>query len=546
MEATKSDGSTLDSTKSICDQYVFNTVITRAKSLVVCVGNPFLLFSIEKSTPGYNIHCWKEYVKRCLETSSLQLMPRCYEVGESIVQTQIDHLYSEVLGDLQNLLASPCGKVHNASDSILEAYRSAFQSSRACQHARVILGSIEHGDRGYRVLKDDEIYESPDNAPEDTSMDDTLIECQLESMTFRKSIATPLDPRDLPITVQGINNRRCALEGARVKVCVYKDSDRCGRVCEVVEQGPQRQFVCRVDNYNAIFLSPIDRKSPRLVNLPGLSREILKRATEEYMIQEELRYKQRAVTIFDPKSFHIPNNDDKKIDIPQIKDVIPLSIAQKLLFVVRFLRWTPKYRYPLGVVIAAIPKGLTLYHGERLLLAHHHINTTPVDDPDNGEDLAVLSTKSSLPCYDNAFTTDPTGAQAFDDALTLEPVASDDGNCYQLGVHITNVGGTVMKGSGADVGAQERGTAVYGSKLSPIYYPLFPIKVRDSLSLCCSKETFTISYSCQVCINGKNTSIVPNTISIHEGRVQSRASLTYDEAQHLLLNKTKDKSLNKR
>ena len=293
----------------------------------------------------------------------MQLTSQCYEAGESVVQAQIGQLYNEVFGDLRDSLASPCSKVHDASDSILEAYRSAFQSSRACQHARVILGSIENDDCGYRVLKDDEIYESSDKAPKDAPMDNTPIECYLESMTFRKSIATPLDPRKQPITVQGINNRHCALERARVKVQVYKDSDRCGRVCEVVEQGPQRQFVCHVDNYNAIFLSPVDRKSPRLVNLPGLCRAILKRASEEYIIQEELRYKQCAVTVIDPKSLHISSKGDKKIDIPQIKDVIPLSIAQKLLFVVWYLRWTPKYHYPLGVVVAAIPKGLTLYHG---------------------------------------------------------------------------------------------------------------------------------------------------------------------------------------
>ena len=539
MEVTKSDGSTFDPTKSLCDQYAFNTIITRAKSLVVCVGNPFLLFSIEKSTPGYSIYCWREYIKRCLETSTLQLTPQCYEAGEAVVQTQIGHLYSEVFGDLKDLLASPSSRVHDTSDSILEAYRNVFQSSRAFQHARIILGSIEHGDQGYRVIRDDDTYEHPDKAPEDAPMDDTPIECYLESITFRKSIATPLDPKEPPITVQGINNRRCALEGARVKVHMYKDSDRFGRVCEVVEQGPQQQFVCRVDKYNAIFLSPIDRKSPRLVNLPGLSRQLLKRASEEYIIQEELRYKQRAVTVFDPKSFHIPSKGGGggKIDIPQIKDVIPLSIAQKLLFVVLYLRWTQKYRYPLGVVIAAIPKGLTLYHGERLLLAHHHINTAPVDDLDGGVLLTLPATRSSLPYYDHAFTIDPSGAKAFDDALTLEPVASDDGKCYQLGIHITNVGGAVRKGSKADDSAQERGTAVYGSKLSPIYYPLLSEKVRDDLSLSCGKTTSAIMYTCQLCIDDKNVRVVPNTIRIHESCVQSRACLTYDEAQHLLTNR---------
>ena len=62
-----------------------------------------------------------------------------------------------------------------------------------------------------------------------------------------------------------------------MKVALYEDADRCGQVIEVTEQGPQQQFVCSVDGHNSIFFCPIDRKSPKLVNLPGLSREMLKK-----------------------------------------------------------------------------------------------------------------------------------------------------------------------------------------------------------------------------------------------------------------------------
>jgi len=368
-------------------------------------------------------------------------------------------------------------------------------------------------------------------------------------------MAIPLDPKEPPITIQGVDNRRCALEGARVKVRVYNDSERFGCVCEIVQQGPQQQFVCRVDNHNAIFLYPIDHKNPKLINLPGLSREMLERASNELIIKKELNYKQRAVTIFDPTSFHLPGKSEQ-IDIPQIKDVVPLSIARKLLFVVWYLRWMPKYRYPLGVVIATIPKGLTLYHGERLLLAHHHINTAPVDEVQcNEKIITVPTTMSSLSHHDYAFTIDPAEAMVLDDALTLEPVASGDGKCYQLGVHITNVGGTVRKGSGVDVGAQKRSTAVYMSMLSPMksfceefgpsVYPILPEKVRSSLSLDCDREASAISYTCQVRIDGKDIEIRTGTIKICESRVQSRARLTYEEVQHSLAG-VKDMSLDKK
>jgi len=218
--------------------------------------------------------------------------------------------------------------------------------------------------------------------------------------------------------------------------------------------------------------------------------------------------------------------------IPQIKDVIPLTIAQKLLFVMWYLGWVPKYGYPLGVVIAAIPKGLTLYHGERLLLAHHHINTAPVDDLNKDDFLALPATKSSLPHNDHAFTIDPQEATAFDDALTLEPVASDDG--IMLPVWSTHHqcwrSCEKEKGNEVDVNAQTRATAVYGC---PKYFPLLPEKVSESLSLSCRIKKSKISHTCEVRVDGDGR-IVANTIKIHESLVQSRAQLTYEEVQHSL------------
>ena len=539
LEKTELDGSTSNPTKSICDQYVFNTVITRAKSLVVCVGNPFLLFSIETSTKEYEIPCWREYIKRCLETSSLRLLPHCYKADETVVKHHVDQLYSEVFEDIRGVMAPPCCEAHKVRDSILKAYKRAFQN---CNNEEILksLDYVLPNDTAAAAEAPGDVPEAPEDvptAPGDTPMEGPPIECYLECRTYKKCTAVPLDPKEPPITIQGIDNRRLALDGARVKVRVYKDnSNRFGRVCRREEQGPQRQFLCYVDNYNATFLCPIDHKNPKLANLPRLSSKILK--ASEFLIQEELKHKHLAVTVFDPKSFEIPIKDD---GIPKIKDVIPLSIAERLLFVVWYLKWRPKYRYPLGVVVAAIPKGLTLYHGERLLLAHHHINTTPLDD----DEIATIDTAGSfLPYYDHAFTIDPPEAMVLDDALTLEPVASDDGKCYQLGVHITNVGGAVKIGNKVDNGARERGTAVYGSKEFHTI-PILPEKVRNTLSLECDKKTTAISYTCEVCIDGEDIKMVPTTIRICESHVRSTARMTYEEVQQSLF-KVKGESLHKK
>ena len=465
-----------------------------------------------------------------METKAFHLAPQCHKMDESILQENIKKLQNEVFENLQRSLDSPSSKVHEVSDSILNAYKLAFQSHIACKDVKVKLGSV-NGDRCY-VLQESDSHTANEPEP-DFLTNDASMKCYLESITFRKATATPLDPSQPPITINGVDNRRGALDGSLVKVVLYKDGDRCGKVCEVIEQGPQRQFVCSVDTYNSIFFCPVDRKSPKLVNLPGLSREVLdKKAFDKFIIKKELEYKQRAVAVFDPQSFTNPNKQHSAtMEIPQIKDVIPLNIAQKLLFIVWYLRWKPKYRYPLGVVIAAIPRGLTLYHAERMLLAHYNINIASVSSADG--DLNNTNPMSTLPRYDHALTIDPSDAKVLDDALTLELLPSRvGGQRYRLGVHITNVARILKGNTEIDRIARERGTAVYGSKFIPLFYPMLPKKVRKSLSLSYNKETLTISITCIVSIVGKGIKI--DDIKVRESCVSSRARLTYEDAQRLL------------
>ena len=66
-------GDTCNPTKSPCDRYVFNTILTRAKSLVVAVGNPLDLLSVENHMVkryGDQGKCWSLYLKSCLEKNT--------------------------------------------------------------------------------------------------------------------------------------------------------------------------------------------------------------------------------------------------------------------------------------------------------------------------------------------------------------------------------------------------------------------------------------------------------------------------------------------
>ena len=77
-EPVDCEGNTTNPTKSPCDPYVFNTVLTRSKSLVVVVGSPVALLRIEKHMVklyGRKAQCWSNYLNDCLENETFSIPP---------------------------------------------------------------------------------------------------------------------------------------------------------------------------------------------------------------------------------------------------------------------------------------------------------------------------------------------------------------------------------------------------------------------------------------------------------------------------------------
>jgi len=530
-EATGTSGAAVNPTKSICDQYVFNTIITRAQSLVVCVGNPFLLLSIESHSKNIKKCCWKEYLKRCLEISSFKVAPQCRRSMPDI-QPSISVLYREVFGDLQSFLSSSYTKVGDTiGDSILLAYKRTFQSLPQCEKLKVTLGKIANGDRGYVVQLDKDVP-SEDEA-EETITDPNSIECHLQCDSYRIAWAIPVNPAQDPIKIQGLDNRRQAFEGARVQVSLYKDIERSGHVTNIVEQSPKWQYICTVDHYNSIMFNPVDGKSPRFVNLPGLSRGLLLKAGNVKTIKKELEVRQHSVAVFDPNSFTNPNQrntEDGSIDIeiPQISDVIPLNVARRLLFVVWYLNWEKSQRYPLGVVVAAIPKGLTFFHAERFLCAQHNINigTTFAREVELPADSSVKGDYTNV--FNNAIIIEQP-----DVAFTIEKCKNEVAR-FTLGVHVVNVAKFLDMKSEIDVLACQRGATLCSFKIDGEQRTMLPPTALKKWSFCPGKLLSAISASCDVqLVNGKVTLSTEST-TIAESCVCPTEQLTFNETQKII------------
>ncbi|XP_019848953.1 PREDICTED: uncharacterized protein LOC109580354 isoform X2 [Amphimedon queenslandica] len=73
-EPLEVDGRCSDSTKTLVNPGIFNTVVSRSKQCVIAVGNPFRLLDAEERM-GVTSKCWKEYIKFCIDNNTMNYSP---------------------------------------------------------------------------------------------------------------------------------------------------------------------------------------------------------------------------------------------------------------------------------------------------------------------------------------------------------------------------------------------------------------------------------------------------------------------------------------
>lgn len=72
VESITSDGTPFDPLKSFCDPAVFNTAMTRARSLIVAVGEPERLRTAERALNS-SYGCWNKFINKCQENNTYRL-----------------------------------------------------------------------------------------------------------------------------------------------------------------------------------------------------------------------------------------------------------------------------------------------------------------------------------------------------------------------------------------------------------------------------------------------------------------------------------------
>lgn len=89
-----SSGLVTNPTKSLLTPEIFNTVLSRSRSLVVAVGNPFVLLETEEKM-GHPKKCWNEYLKLCLKDNTISFAENIKAV-KSVVDSLAQKLHIQL------------------------------------------------------------------------------------------------------------------------------------------------------------------------------------------------------------------------------------------------------------------------------------------------------------------------------------------------------------------------------------------------------------------------------------------------------------------
>ena len=533
------EGEPQNLTKSVSDRYVFNTTITRSQYLVVAVGNPFLLLHIEKCMKEkYGekaVDCWSRFMRQCLECNTFHFTSEAknefkkenskfVSLREALYKNLFPTKPAEVIPDIET--------GEKVSDSILNAYKRELEKIPECRKTKLTLSTVQESDLAW-IMSDISDIKFPTTQTDDEESElyvDTY-ECILECHSYRKAEAIPVDKQKKIVIIRGSRNRIPAFNGDTVLVGVFPNNpkDKCyGRVLKVRNRGHEPRFLCKVSRRNPVIFYPVDELNPLFCNLPRISRDLLYRR-DRSAVEVELESR-KDVVVFSSCSVGVNIREGK---IPPIEQIIPLSVAKDMLFIVAFLQWKKDYRTPLGIVVGAMPKGFTAFSAERLLKMKHGIEYDDncaneiSADAERGPDSGIL--------YDRVFTIDPDGAQNLDDAVSLIKLDSQsEFETYQLGVHIVNCAKHIESDGDDDKKARRRGTSIYGGKEGKIMQML-PAETRERLSLKPNRIRDVLSVVSDIVIGSNGIiDIKESTIKIEQAQIISSIQLTYTTAQEIM------------
>uniref|UniRef100_A0A8D0FMR3 Helicase with zinc finger 2 n=1 Tax=Strix occidentalis caurina TaxID=311401 RepID=A0A8D0FMR3_STROC len=487
---------------------VLNTIMTRAQSLVVAVGDAVALCS-----HGQCSKVWKRFIQQCIEKGSV--------FPENLTMAQI----KQAACDKESW--SRRSPERDEEDSDTDSWSSEAESVNPDDP---ILQELLDESKNVLVTVSEEgllnVKSEASNLWEDrreyVSFSSQMMQeylhmhpkmykrCELIKEWFDRASAFTLnDSPAMTIQIKGRVHCGMAFTGDEVLVEILQSSTADGgshrpqgKVVGILKRTErERTFICMMDEFDPRVMIPIDPTVTKIF-VPGL-----KEKPNVIPIRRLVNGKYRVVSC----------------------EKISQETRRSQFFCVQVISWREGFYYPLGIITEILHAALTLEEGLKILDLEYGlekkypvaVNKESAKYTSSGElDLTKENLKDCRSYL--TFTVDPQGARDLDDAVSVR----DLGRYYEIGIHIADVAGVIPKGSALDLEAKKRGVTYYAPNQEPLC--MFPPHIsQDVCSLLPQKDRRVISLF--VTIEKETDEMLEGVFNISV--IRSDRQLSYEEAE---------------
>ncbi|GAB1287336.1 Helicase with zinc finger domain 2 [Apodemus speciosus] len=557
---------------------VLNTVMTRAQSQLVAVGDAVALCS-----SGACRNLWKSFIRECIEHHSVFPEELSLEqVEQGVAQRQNwasltlkvggpEAEHTSMARDLQRPIAE-------GTMATVKAETSARAASTA-QTERVAAGDTARGNSALRetaaevsTLESGISEEDSDSDfwpsgwelnADDAILKELLDESRQVTVTVREDGL--LDTMVCPAFAQKAR-QYTNLPSSMLRKFLRSDPKQYRR-CSFLKETFERALAMPLDDTAS---SPIQIRGRLNCGMAFTGDEVLVKilgpAVDDRSIPGSLqgrvigvlkRRKHELAFVcrmdeWDPRIMIPINGSVTKIFVAEMKDPqqVPIhSLVQgqvqrvrhetlkpedrsTRLFWVRIVLWRERFYYPLGIILEVLPKAITWEQGLHILDLEHGLKAHTPDPASVSKALQRYHSELNMAAGHRedyrhflTFTVDPQGACNLDDALSVR----DLGPVYEVAVHIADVASLVPKDGALDVEARQQGTVFYAPSREPVL--MLPASLcQDALSLLPGQDRLAIS----LILTMEKGSGQIKSLRFAPSIVRSDRQLSYEEAEELI------------
>ncbi|XP_054994475.1 helicase with zinc finger domain 2 isoform X2 [Sorex araneus] len=552
------------------DARVLNTILTRAQSQVVAVGDAVALCSF-----GACSKLWKSFIRECVEHHSVCPQDLSLEQIEGGVAAQRRWAHGPLdmpapQGPAAGTAAegaacprSPAGGGPVAEPEAPGPETAAQTASGEREEAAAVAGPLAMDEGALSGPGDAEEAESDfwlfqgELDPEDSILQELLDESVKMAVTVREDglLDTVARPRSPQQARQYVNLPRAML-------------------CTLLRAEPERYRRCTFvqETFERATAVPLDEAGSGPIQVRGRLRCGMAFTGDEVVVKVGdvgpgrlqgcvvgvlRRRRQELVFVcrmdeWDPRIMTPIDGSVTKIFVAELRDPqeVPLhrlvrgrleragterlahSARRKRLFRVCVVLWRERFYFPLGVVLEVLPEASSWEHGIHALALEYSLRP-PAPEPaaiaaalqKYQAELGRVSARRQDCRGILTFTVDPQDACNLDDAISVR----DLGPRYEVAVHIADVASCVPRGGVLDTEARRRGTAFYAPERDPV--PMLPTSLcQQALSLLPGQDRLAISLFLTV----EKGSDRLKDVCFAPSLVRSDRQLSYEEAERLI------------